>query len=233
MSLRGALSDFGQYILHKPVVPTLIEFSSITEREDYSRRILQRLGRSVEGYVVLNIHRIGIEAPVQLVFEELLTWDGDSTCWPNHLARVERTDGSLEQMNVYLFGRKKPLIGLKKGFLGRSIIPLFRMDALEIRSRPHPADFDNARYLLYLCSGGYPIGIFAIYVRSPIATRGEVGDAQLFLIASFNFYGSEEVGESHIVNRIWERIHNRVTANMLNKLKVLCERKFQKITEQP
>lgn len=230
MGFRGVLSDIRQFILRKPEVSTLIEFSSISDREAHSSRILQRIGVSVENYTVLNVHHIAIDAPVQFVFSELLKWDAESTCWPNHLARVERVEGSLEHLDIYLLGRKKPLLGLKRGFLGRDSIPLFRMDALEIRGQPHPADFDNARYLLFGCSGGYPIGIFTIYVRSPIAARGEVGDTQLFFAVGFDFYGTSAVGESHIVNKIWEKIHNRVTANMLNKLKVLCESKFQRIT---
>jgi len=233
VSNRGAWSDIRDFLLHTPPVPTLIEFASEEEREDYSHRILQRVGLSVSGYAVLNLHRIGIEAPVRYVFEELLTWDAESTYWPNHLARVERVDGRLEHIEIFLFGRRKPLFGIGNGAFGLDLIPLFRMDALEIARRPDPTNFDNARYLLYRCSGGYPIGIFAIYVRSPIAARGEPEQTQVFFAVGFNFYGKEDWPETHIINSIWERVHNRATANILNKLKELCEGSFRGVAEPP
>ena len=231
MSNRGVCSDIRGFLLHTPPVPTLIEFASEEEREDYSHRILQRVGLSVSEYAVLNLHRIGIEAPVRYVFEELLTWDGESTYWPNHLARVGRVGGRLEHIEIFLFGRRRPLFGIGGGAFGLDLIPLFRMDALEIARRPDPTNFDNARYLLYRCSGGYPIGIFAIYVRSPIAARGEPEQTQVFFAVGFNFYGKQDWPETHIINSIWERVHNRATANILNKLKEVCEGTFRGVAE--
>ena len=231
MSIRGAFSDIRNFLFRTPAVPTLIEFSSEEEREDYSQRILQRVGLSVTEYAVLNIHRIGIDVPVRYVFEELLTWDGDSSYWPNHLARVCRVGGELEHIELFLFGREKPLLGISKGVLG--LTPLFRMDALRIARRPHPTDFDNARYLLYQCSGGYPIGIFVIYVRSPIAARGEPEESQVFFAVGFNFYGKEDWLGSRIIGSIWERVHNRATANILNQFKELCEGGFRSVVERP
>jgi hypothetical protein len=229
VSIRGIISDIRAFLLHRPEIPTLIEFESEAEREDYSERILQRIGMDVREYAVLNIHRIGIEAPVRLVFEELMDWDSDSTTWPHHLALVERIDGSIEQIDIFLLGQKKTLFGVWNGFLGLRFIPLFRMDALEIRDTPEPSDVDNARYLLYGCSGGYPIGIFVLYARSPIADRGEVEQTQLFSGVGFNFYGELNWGGPKIVNRVWERVHNRVTANVLARIKQQCESEFCRV----
>lgn len=219
---KGILSDTRFYILHKPAAPTLIEFNSEAERENYSQRIMQRLGISVFNYAVLNIHKIGIEVPVKYVFEELLNWSGDSTCWPNHIAAVERLNGRLEHIRIFLFGRKK-----------FPFSPLFNLDAIKIQHLPDPADFDSARYLLYKCSGGYPIGIFSIYVRSSIAGQQEKEQTQLFFVVGFNFYGKKNWPCTHIINinRIWEKIHNRVTANIMNRFKQLCEWRFQKVRE--
>ena len=228
---KGVLSDIGYFLLHKPVIPTLIEFCSPAEKENYSQRILQRLEISVNNYEILNIHKIGIEAPVRYVFEELLHWDGDSTCWPNYVAKVERINGRLDCIQIFLFGKKKYPLGFKKSFFGLKYIPLFHLDAMKIQHLPDPADFDNARYLLYKCSGGYPIGIFSIYARSPIAEQQEVEQTQLFFVVGFNFYGKKDWPKTRFINKIWEKIHNRVTANILNRFKQLCEWRFEKVQE--
>ena len=57
---------------------------------------------------------------------------------------------------------------------------------------PSPSDLDNARYVLYKCRGGYPIGIFSVYVRSSIAQEGETEATQVFMVVGFNFYGRED-----------------------------------------
>lgn len=225
---HGFLSDIRFFLLHRPVVPTLIKFSSEAERENYSHRIMQRIEIDVTKYSVLNIHRIGIRVPVRYVFEELLNWDGDSTCWPNHIATVNRLDGRLEQIQIFFLGRNKYPFGFKKGFFGLKFIPLFSLNAIKIQRMPGLSD-DNARYLLYDSSGGYPIGIFTMYVRSSIADRGEVQQAQLFLAVGFNFYGKEYRSKKNLINKIWEIVHNRVTANVLNRFKQLCEWRFQRI----
>ena len=226
----GILSDIKSFFFHRPAVPTLIEFSSAAEREDYSHRIMQRIGIDVTKYSVLNIHRIGIHVPVRYVFEELLYWDGDSTCWPNYIAAVDRLGGRLEHIQVFLLGRRKYPFGLKNGLFGLKYIPLFSLDAMKFQHQPGPSD-DNARYLLYDSSGGYPIGIFTMYVRSAIAGQGEIEQSQLFLAVGFNFYGKEHKLGINIVNKIWEKIHNRVTANVLNRFKQLCEWRFQRIQD--
>lgn len=227
---NSVLSDIRFFLLHKPAIPTLIKCHSDSERENYSQRILQRLEINVTDYTILNIHKIGIDAPVRYVFEELLNWDGDSTCWPNHIARVERVDNRIDDIHIYLFGKKKYPAGFKKSFFGLKYIPLFNLDAIRIQHLPDPTDFDNARYFLYDCSGGYPIGIFSIYVRSPIAEQQEKEHTQMFFVVGFNFYGKKEWSKTHrLINSAWENIHNRVSANILNRFKQLCEWRFQKI----
>jgi hypothetical protein len=227
VNLRGILSDIRSFLLHRPTIPTLLESASEEERLDYTHRIMQRLGTSVTKYAILNIHQIGIEAPARYVFEELLKWDRETICWPNHLATFERVNGRLEHVRVFLFGQKERILGLKNGFLGLNFIPLFELSALQFQRVPIPSNSDNARYLLYECTGGYPMGIFSVYVRSSIADRGEVEQTQVFFVVGFNFYGKEDWPDTHVINRVWEKVHNRVTANIMNKFKELCEKKFQ------
>jgi hypothetical protein len=228
---KGLISDIRAFFFHKPDIATLIEFDDEEERENYSHRIMQRLGIDVNKYNVLNIHKIGVSAPAMYAYEELLQWDGDSTCWPNHIATVERIGGKLEHMQIFLLGKKKYPLWFKKSVFGLKFIPLFKLDALRFQRLPNPSEQDNARYLLFECHGGYPIGIFSLYIRSSIAEQQEKEQAQLFMVVGFNFYGREDLHESHLLNRIWEKIHNRVTANIMNRLKQLCEWRFQKIQE--
>lgn len=219
---ESLLSDIGTYLFHHPRRPTLVPFGLDVEREDYSQRINQRLGINVGRYAILNLHQIGIEAPVSTVFEELLRWNGDSSCWPNHIAMFSRVDDNLESIRLY------PL-GLERGLLGFEVAPLFNLHAIRFQRAPDPLDSDNARYLLYECSGGYPIGIFAIYVRSAISSLGESEPTQLFMAVGFNFYGREAWSRPSLVQRAWEGVHNRVTSNVLNRFKQLCEWRFQKL----
>lgn len=227
----GIFSDICSFFLHQPAIPSLVRFDSEDERENYSHRIMQRLGISVDKYAILNIHQIGINAPVRYVFEELEKWDGDSTCWPNHIAAVERINGHLEHIKIYLLGKKEYPFRFSKSFFGLKYIPFFQVDKLKFQHLPPPTEHDNARYLLYKCSGGYPIGIFAMYTRSSIEKQGESEPTQLFLVVGFNFYGKKDWPDKHFVNRIWEKIHNRVTANIMNRFKQLCEWRFRKIRE--
>lgn len=225
---RGILSDIKYFFLNKPKVPTLIEFANEEEKKAYSHRIIQRIGIDVLKYSVQNIHRIGIKTPVRYVFEELLQWDGHSSCWPNHIATVERLEGKLEHIKIHLFNCRKYPFGFKKSFLGLKYIPLFYLNALKFQFLPGPSD-DNARYLLYSSSGGYPIGIYAMYARSSIAIQEEVEQTQLFFAVGFNFYGRESGKRITIINKIWEKIHNRVTSNVMNRFKQLCEWRFERI----
>ena len=213
---------------NKPEIPTLIKFKTDEDRKEYNERVLQRIGLNVDRYSILNLHKIGVDAPVSLVFNELLNWNGDSTCWPNHVARVQRIDNDIEQIQILPFGWKKYPLGFKS-FFGFRPIPLFNLNSIRIKSTPDSFDFDNARYLLYKSSGGYPIGIFTMYVRSSIEEMGETKPTQLLFAVSFNFYGKERSKSFKLVNRIWEGVHNRVTANVLNRIKQLCEWRIEKM----
>jgi hypothetical protein len=111
-----------------------------------------------------------------------------------------------------------------KSFLGFKMIPLFLLNARTIKYFPDVFDFDNARYLLYNCTGGYPIGVFGMYVRSSIADMGEVAQSQLIFVVGFNFYGKEDWQKRRrLINLLWESVHNRVTSNVLNRVKQLGE----------
>jgi uncharacterized protein YbjT (DUF2867 family) len=218
---HGVMSDLRNYLWRSPRMATRIDFSSEAEREEYSHRVLQRLGRDVSSYSVLNLHKIGIDAPARFVFEELLKWDRDSNCWPNSLATIESTDDQLTLLKVRPFG---------KTWWGRSRSrkPLFALRLLKKQGVPRPSDSDSGRYLLFQCEGGYPVGIFAFYVRSSIASREELDSTQVFVGAGFDFYGKERWPLFHPVNRVWETIHDRVTRNMLNRLKQTCEWQFDR-----
>jgi hypothetical protein len=220
---KNTFQDIKNFLVHRAEIDTLIKFPTLEEQESYSRRIMQRLGIQVSQYSVLNLHRIGIDAPVQHVFNELLDWNGDSTCWPNYIARVYRDEGRLETIRILLFGVKKYPFGI--------FSPLFYLNAIRIQKNPSSSDYDNARYLLYRCSGGYPIGIFSMYVRSSIPEEGEKGQCQLFSGVGFDFYGKKNNSMFKPINKLWEAIHNRVTANTLNRFKQLCEWRFEKMQQ--
>jgi uncharacterized protein YbjT (DUF2867 family) len=224
---RGVTGDVREFLLRRPPSPTLVEFDTRAEREDYSLRIMQRLGIDVTSYSVLNLHRIGVEAPVQDVFEELLQWNGHSSCWPNHIARVELTGGGIERIEIRPLGLKRIPFGAGSG-VGVNVAPLFRLEAMEIQASPDGLGADNARFLLHSCSGGYPIGIFVIYVRSPVADMGETERTQVFFGVGFNFFGSERLSRSRLLQGIWAIVHNRVTANVMHRFKRVCEWRFQR-----
>ena len=226
---RSILSDLREFLLHQPEEPTLVESRSAEERENYSQRIMQRLDVCVDEYAILNIHRINVRAPVTLVFEELRSWDGFSSWWPNRLATIDRVAGSLEHIRVFFLGRTKHPFGLKLRLFGFNVIPLFELRGVRVREVPGPLDCDNARYLLFDCCGGYPVGILAGYVRSAIADQAEAEQTQFFFAVGFDFDGKANWHGNHIMNRIWEMIHNRVTANVLNRFKRDCEARFQTI----
>lgn len=221
---KGLLADVWNFLIKSPGKSTIIKFDTDEDRENYNKRIVQRFGIDPDKYSVLNIHQIGVEAPPSYVFDELMRWNGDSTCWPNHIARINLVENKLTDIRVLLFGREKYPFGFKKSFLGLKLVPLFKMNAIRIKKVPDPFDFDNARYLLYECSGGYPIGIFFMYVRSSIEDMGESSQSQLFLAVGFNFYGKEDWSRRYrLFNRIWQGVHNRVTSNVLARIKQLSE----------
>ena len=221
---KGLFTDVVYFLLHKPEQPTLIKFDSDEERDNYNQRVMQRTGFDPNRYSVLNIHKIGVEAPVSYVFDELLQWNGDSTCWPNHIAKVDRIENDLKRIRIQPFGWKKYPFKFMKSFFGFKMIPLFLLNAIRIKKVPDNFDFDNARYLLFECSGGYPIGIYIMYVRSSIPDMGELAQSQLIFAVGFNFYGKEDWQKHRkLVNNLWERVHNRVTSNVLNRVKQLSE----------
>jgi len=224
------LTDVLYFFLKKPAKPTLIKFKTDEDRENYNMRIVQRFGIDPDKYTMLNIHQIGVEAPPSYVFEELLRWNGDSTCWPNHLAKIQLVNNRLENIRVLLFGKEKYPFGFKNSFFGLKLLPLFNMNAIRIKKVPDPFDFDNARYLLYKCSGGYPIGIFFMYVRSSIAEMGETEQSQLFLAVGFNFFGRQDWAyRTKFVIKGWQLIHNRVSSNVISRIKQLAEWRFWKL----
>jgi len=228
---RNIFTDIWYFLLFKPKPPTLQAFRNEDDRENYNKRILQRLGIKPDDFTVLNIHRIGVNAPPSYMFNELLKWNGESTCWPNHLAKVDRVGNRLENIRVLLFGRSRWPFGWTSIF-GIRLVPLFLMNSIRFKKVPDSYDFDNARYLLYECSGGYPIGFFSMYVRSSIADLGEKEPTQLFLIVGFNFYGKKNKALSGLINIPWQSIHNRATSNVLYRLKLLCEWRLSKIHQQ-
>jgi hypothetical protein len=180
----------------------------------------------VHQYRLLNIHRIGIEVPASILFDDLMQWNGDSICWPNHIARVNLQEGKLDRILISLFGKSKTATRKGFGSFFSGFPQLFALESIRIQPTPSPVDPDNARYLLYRCTGGYPIGIFSMYVRTSIPERGESAMSQLFIMVSFNFYGKKALTKLSPVNKLWEGIHNRVTANVANRFKILCEWKF-------
>lgn len=216
---RNIISDVRNYFFKKPHRSTLVKIQSEEDRKKYGKLILKRTGIGVDKYRMLNIHNISIEAPAEFVFDELLTWDGDSIWWPNHLAKPNLKNGNLEKIRITLFGLSQNLFKNKNGF-GFSLLHLFNLNAIKIRKDP---DEENGRYLLYKCSGGYPIGIFSMYVRDSMPEIGEHGESQFFAVVGFNFYGSRNLSKLNILNKTWESIHNRVTSNILQRLKLKCE----------
>jgi hypothetical protein len=228
---KNVITDVFSFLIHPPKTVTKIKFKSNEERISYNQRVMQRIGIDIEKYSILNIHKIGINAPNIYIFNELLNWNGDSTCWPNHIARVERKNDKIDEISILPFGWKKYPFGIKNGLFGFHFIPLFKLNALRIKRNPDSFDFDNARYLLYDSNGGYPIGIFGMYVRNSIPEMGETEKSQLIFAVSFNFYG--RTGKNYaFINKIWEAVHNRVTANVLNRIKQLSEWRLHKIQKE-
>jgi hypothetical protein len=220
----GVLRDIREFILVPPATPTVLAAATRAEREDMSERIQQRLGIDVSIYSILNIHHIGVAVPGRDMFALLRNWDGDSSYWPHSLARPARIAADLETIEIRLFGWRR--------FLGLPLKPLFRLTPERIQEDPGPGDPDNQRYIMFSCSGGYPIGHFIMYVRSSIAARGETGPTQLFMAVGFNVYGRRRLarfGPARIVTAVWEALHNRVTSHVLNRLKTLCENELRLI----
>jgi len=226
---QSLAADLRHFFTHRPEIPTLVQFATEKVREDYTERIAQRIGLDVSQYSVLNIHRIGIHAPVRYVFDELEDWRGDAPYWPNHVATLQVAEGRPEDVRVVLLGRS--IGGWLCAQTGGRVGILFEMHARTVRRVPADSDLDNSRYILWDCRGGYPIGIFSVFARSPIAAMGEVEPTQLFFAVGFNPYGIRMLSGIRPVRRTWEAIHNRVTSNVLNRFKQLCEAGFEATLE--
>jgi hypothetical protein len=219
----SALSDVLNFVVHRPSIPTQVSMESDTWREDYTRRIAERTGVDVSVYSILNIHRIGIEAPVETVFDEVERWEGGSACWPDHLATIEELPGEQGGFRVVLLGRASVMRWLRSR-LGSEFGTLFVAKVAEARRVPDSRDTESARFFLWNCSGGYPIGVFSIFARSRIAGRGEVEPTHLFFAVGFNPYGIRTLGRIGWPFRAtWQLIHDRVTSNVLNRFKRICE----------
>lgn len=227
---ESLISDIYHYLIKPPAINTFIKFENPDEQKEYCQRILHRLNVEVCEYTVLNIHKIGINAPGKYVFEELLKWNNNSRYWPSKLARLKLPDGSLDCVQIYLFGLDTILSFKPLKIRGLHLPELFKLEKRQFNSTPHTSDFDNARSLLYNCSGGYPIGIFSLYVRSSIKDRNEMEITQLFFMVAFDFFGIKPNFITHFIKEIWQNIHNRVTANVMHRIKLICETKFESIS---
>ena len=130
---KGIFSDIRYFFLENPRIKTLVRFQSDEDRKAYEHSIRQRTGIDVDRFHMLNIHRIGIEAPSSYLFEELLNWNGDSSCWPNHIARVTLLGNDLQKVRVSLFGLSRHILGFRNGLFGLHFLQLFNLDAIKIQ----------------------------------------------------------------------------------------------------
>jgi hypothetical protein len=226
---QSILGDVRLYFMRRPAISTLVRLDQGEVRLEYAQRIAQRVGIDVTQYSVLNIHRVGIDAPVRYVFDEIIHWRGDAPYWPNHVATPHNEDSRPEEVRVVVFGRS--IGGWLESVTRTRLATLFEMHARTVRHVPADSDLDNARYFLWDCRGGYPIGIFSIFARSPIAALGEIEQTQLFFAVGFNPHGRRFLSSIRPVRRTWEVIHNRVTGNVLNRFKSQCEKQFQATRE--
>ncbi len=220
------VSDVTGFVFHRPEVTTHVAVESDSWREDYTLRIAQRTGVDVSVYSILNIHRIGIDAPVEVVFEEVERWNGGSYTWPDHIATIEEIPGEKDGFRVVVLGHTGVVRWLRKR-LGRQFGTLFRATVAEARRVPNAQDLDNARFFLWNCSGGYPIGVFSIFVRSSIPERGENESTQVFFAVGFNPFGRAFLGRIGPVRTAWQFVHDSVTSNVLNRFKRQCEDSFR------
>jgi hypothetical protein len=226
---KDLFADLYHFLLNPPKFKTYLKFKNPTDQKYYGLRLLHRSNVMVHEYKVINIHKIGINAPGKNIFEELLKWDENSLYWPNNLARIKRIEGTLDRIQIYLFGLEK-ILGIKPLKINGFRLPqLFRLEKRQINFIPKTTDLENECSLLYDCAGGYPIGIFSLYVRSSKKEHHEEEMSQLFFTVAFDFFGLKKDRHSIFFKSFWEKIHNRVTANVLNRIKLICESKFDSI----
>ena len=220
------VSDVTGFVLHRPAIATPVAVESDSWREDYTQRIAQRTGVDVSVYSILNIHRIGIDAPVEVVFEEVERWNGGSYTWPDHIAMIEEIPAEPDGFRVIFLGHTAIMRWLRRR-LGPQFGMLFRATVVEARRVPNAQDLDNARFFLWNCSGGYPLGVFSIFVRSSIPERGETDSTQVFFAVGFNPFGHAFLGRIGPIRTVWQAVHDRVTSNVLNRFKRQCEDSFR------
>lgn len=217
-------SDLRDYFFSRPSAITHVDLPAELDLHDIHAQMARRLGMSVADYSVLNIHEIDIDVPTDVVWAELTRWGPNSGYWPDAVATVEVRDDERRHLEMFLVGRKRSLFGLRNGFLGLNLIPLFRMELLAVRHTPADDDNERGRFFIYGCSGGYPIGILAIYLRERNHERLNRPVTQVFFAVAFDFFGRKRWPRAAVlVRRVWELVHNRVTANVLNRLKIKCE----------
>lgn len=229
-SSGSLFTDLYTFLVKTPRFDTFIKFDNPMDKKYYGLRILHRLNVKVNEYKVLNIHKIGINVPGKYVFEELLAWDKNSPYWPNHLASIKRIEGSLNRVQMYLLGMEKIFASKLLNLNGINLPQLFRLEKRQFNLTPQTTDIENEHSLLYDCAGGYPIGILSIYVRSSNEAQNEKEMSQLFFMVAFDFFGLKKERRFKLIKKIWEMIHNRVTANVLNRIKLICESKFDSIS---
>ncbi len=120
---KGIITDILYFFLHKPKYPTLVKFNSSEERYDYNHRVIQRIGIDTNQYTILNINKIGIEAPVNHIFNDLMHFKGSPSCWPNHIAKVDQINNNLENIRILPFGWKSYPFKFMKSFFWTTIDP--------------------------------------------------------------------------------------------------------------
>ena len=224
------VSDVAGFVLQRPEIATPVAVESDSWREDYTLRIAQRTGVDVSVYSILNIHRIGIDAAVEVVFEEVERWNGGSYTWPDHIATIEEIPDEPDGFRVIFLGHTAIIRWLRKR-LGPQFGMLFRATVVEARRVPNVQDLDNARFFLWNCSGGYPIGVFSIFVRSAIPERGEAEPTQVFFAVGFNPFGHAFLGRIGLIRTAWQAVHDSVTSNVLNRFKRQCEDSFRDLQQ--
>jgi len=208
------LGDVYEYLLRRPATATHVEIRDGEVRNHYGRRIADHLGISVDDYAVLNIHRIGIDAPVDAIYRAIPRNGAQTAFWPNHLARVEPGHPVGSEARVHAFGWRHLL--------------LFRLTEIRV-----PEVDDSSRHLLFRSEGGYPDGIFAMFVRPTIPELNEERASQFFFVVSFNFYGRPHRFGARVVQRVWEAIHNRAAAHILNRFRQHCEYEARRAEIRP
>ncbi len=77
----------------------------------------------------------------------------------------------------------------------------------------------------------------SVYCEKPLSTTLECAlrmteaaeKVGAVTMVGFNFYGRKDWTKKNLINWTWEFIHNRVTANTVNRFKQLCEWKFENL----